>query len=148
MDVSPNVAYGNLGKKWRAERNFWISFMCFFLWWCVPGLVLCLHGCNNKRLAISYQATNWAACSGQHAAEMSTHAKSPVMRYATQISFCSTPVTLRVSCVLGPCSLVQRLYQVLKRYQKLEDEVMRPGGPSASGSPAPTRPTGATKKVT
>ena len=36
MDISPNVAYGNLGKKWRAERNFWISFMCFFLWWCVP----------------------------------------------------------------------------------------------------------------
>ena len=33
VDISPNVAYGNLGKKWRAERNFWIAFMCFFMWW-------------------------------------------------------------------------------------------------------------------
>lgn len=31
-NITPNVAAGNLGKKWRAERNFWISFICFVLW--------------------------------------------------------------------------------------------------------------------
>ncbi|KAK9812212.1 hypothetical protein WJX73_004385 [Symbiochloris irregularis] len=41
-DVSPNVAFSQLGKKWRAERNFWISFLCFFLWlllWRLYGLL-------------------------------------------------------------------------------------------------------------
>jgi hypothetical protein len=31
-DASPNVIAGHLGKRWRAERNFWISFICFTLW--------------------------------------------------------------------------------------------------------------------
>ena len=41
-EVSPNVAFSQLGKKWRAERNFWISFMCFFLWLCVPNCHTCI----------------------------------------------------------------------------------------------------------
>eukprot|EP01026_Neomeris_dumetosa_P024620 TRINITY_DN2042_c0_g1_i4.p1 TRINITY_DN2042_c0_g1~~TRINITY_DN2042_c0_g1_i4.p1 ORF type:complete len:167 (-),score=0.16 TRINITY_DN2042_c0_g1_i4:428-877(-) len=32
MDISPNHKIGLLADKWRAERNFWISFMCFSLW--------------------------------------------------------------------------------------------------------------------
>ena len=32
---TPNLLSNNLGKRWRAERNFWISFLCFTLWWCV-----------------------------------------------------------------------------------------------------------------
>lgn len=31
---TPNLLSNNLGKRWRAERNFWISFLCFTLWWC------------------------------------------------------------------------------------------------------------------
>lgn len=31
---TPNLLSLNLGKRWRAERNFWISFLCFTLWWC------------------------------------------------------------------------------------------------------------------
>eukprot|EP01023_Acetabularia_acetabulum_P019658 TRINITY_DN2003_c0_g1_i1.p3 TRINITY_DN2003_c0_g1~~TRINITY_DN2003_c0_g1_i1.p3 ORF type:complete len:151 (+),score=18.34 TRINITY_DN2003_c0_g1_i1:161-613(+) len=31
-DASPNHKAGMLAEKWRAERNFWISFMCFTLW--------------------------------------------------------------------------------------------------------------------
>jgi len=31
-EASPNVIAGHMGKRWRAERNFWISFICFFLW--------------------------------------------------------------------------------------------------------------------
>ncbi|KAK9810048.1 hypothetical protein WJX72_003954 [[Myrmecia] bisecta] len=31
-DLSPNIAAGQLAKRWRAERNFWISFICFTLW--------------------------------------------------------------------------------------------------------------------
>ena len=33
---TPNLLSQNLGKRWRAERNFWISFLCFTLWWCAP----------------------------------------------------------------------------------------------------------------
>ena len=33
---TPNLLSNNLGKRWRAERNFWISFLCFTLWWCGP----------------------------------------------------------------------------------------------------------------
>ncbi|KAK9843980.1 hypothetical protein WJX81_000918 [Elliptochloris bilobata] len=29
---TPNLLSQNLGKRWRAERNFWISFLCFTLW--------------------------------------------------------------------------------------------------------------------
>ena len=40
-------AQRGLRGRWRAERNFWISFICFFLWWWVrlPGYVqsLLLH---------------------------------------------------------------------------------------------------------
>ena len=32
--VTPNVLSAHLGKRWRAERNFWISFITFTLWWC------------------------------------------------------------------------------------------------------------------
>lgn len=35
--VTPNVLSANLGKRWRAERNFWIAFITFTLWWCVPA---------------------------------------------------------------------------------------------------------------
>ncbi len=31
--VTPNVLSANLGKRWRAERNFWIAFITFTLWW-------------------------------------------------------------------------------------------------------------------
>ncbi len=31
--MTPNVLSANLGKRWRAERNFWISFITFTLWW-------------------------------------------------------------------------------------------------------------------
>lgn len=34
--MTPNVLSANLGKRWRAERNFWISFITFTLWWCAP----------------------------------------------------------------------------------------------------------------
>lgn len=30
--VTPNVLSANLGKRWRAERNFWIAFITFTLW--------------------------------------------------------------------------------------------------------------------
>lgn len=30
---SPLIQAGSLGKKWRSERNFWIAFICFTLWW-------------------------------------------------------------------------------------------------------------------
>ncbi|CAL5227345.1 g10292 [Coccomyxa viridis] len=30
--MTPNVLSANLGKRWRAERNFWISFITFTLW--------------------------------------------------------------------------------------------------------------------
>ena len=30
---SPMIQAGSLGKKWRSERNFWIAFICFTLWW-------------------------------------------------------------------------------------------------------------------
>lgn len=29
---TPNVVTGLLARKWRAERNFWLSFFCFTLW--------------------------------------------------------------------------------------------------------------------
>lgn len=45
----------------------------------------------------------------------------------------------------GACSLVQRLYQVLKKYQRMEDEVYGRGG--GSSSPAPTKPAGGLKKA-
>jgi hypothetical protein len=32
-EVSPNIAAANLSKRWRSERNFWISFITFTLWW-------------------------------------------------------------------------------------------------------------------
>lgn len=32
MVETPNVVTGLLAKKWRAERNFWLSFFCFTLW--------------------------------------------------------------------------------------------------------------------
>lgn len=32
MIETPNVMTGLLAKKWRAERNFWLSFFCFTLW--------------------------------------------------------------------------------------------------------------------
>jgi len=35
---TPNLLSLNLGKRWRAERNFWISFLCFTLWWCAARL--------------------------------------------------------------------------------------------------------------
>eukprot|EP00884_Botryococcus_braunii_P004797 jgi/Botrbrau1/14318/Bobra.0287s0011.1 len=31
-EVSPNIAAANLSKRWRSERNFWISFITFTLW--------------------------------------------------------------------------------------------------------------------
>ncbi|KAK9867692.1 hypothetical protein WJX84_007779 [Apatococcus fuscideae] len=31
-DETPNVVANHLAKKWRGERNFWISFICFVLW--------------------------------------------------------------------------------------------------------------------
>ena len=30
---SPLIQAGSMGKKWRSERNFWIAFICFTLWW-------------------------------------------------------------------------------------------------------------------
>ena len=33
--MTPNVLSSYHGKRWRAERNFWISFFAFTLWWCV-----------------------------------------------------------------------------------------------------------------
>ena len=32
-DLTPNQQLGNLARKWRAERNFWIAFFTFTLWW-------------------------------------------------------------------------------------------------------------------
>lgn len=31
-DLTPNQQLGNLAKKWRGERNFWIAFFTFTLW--------------------------------------------------------------------------------------------------------------------
>lgn len=38
--VTPNVLSAHLGKRWRAERNFWISFITFTLWWCTSQSLL------------------------------------------------------------------------------------------------------------
>jgi len=38
-DVSPNVRVSILSKKWRAERNFWISALILALWYVLGGLL-------------------------------------------------------------------------------------------------------------
>ena len=54
--LTPNVLSANMGKRWRAERNFWISFITFTLWWYAflhPD-VLCLSSpCNTHVWALS-----------------------------------------------------------------------------------------------
>ena len=34
VNAVPNMLSASLGKRWRAERNFWISFLTFFSWMC------------------------------------------------------------------------------------------------------------------
>ena len=46
---TPNLLSNNLGKRWRAERNFWISFLCFTLWWCAT------HHHKSPRRACCWQ---------------------------------------------------------------------------------------------
>lgn len=43
--MTPNVLSSYHGKRWRAERNFWISFFAFTLWWCVAALLPCTSVC-------------------------------------------------------------------------------------------------------
>jgi hypothetical protein len=37
VNAVPNMLSASLGKRWRAERNFWISFLTFFSWMCATA---------------------------------------------------------------------------------------------------------------
>ena len=59
--LTPNVLSANMGKRWRAERNFWISFITFTLWWYAPlhPDVLCMFSpCNTHAWALSEGQTH------------------------------------------------------------------------------------------
>lgn len=34
VNAMPGMLSASLGKRWRAERNFWLSFLAFFSWMC------------------------------------------------------------------------------------------------------------------
>lgn len=51
--LTPNVLSANLGKRWRAERNFWISFITFTLWWWV-SLYSLIEFSQQAALPLSY----------------------------------------------------------------------------------------------
>lgn len=46
--LTPNQKMGLLGTKWRAERNFWISFMSFLMWW----LLSCFYRLAHHKLEV------------------------------------------------------------------------------------------------
>jgi len=46
--LTPNQKMGVLGTKWRAERNFWISFMSFLMWW----LLSCFYRLAHHKLEV------------------------------------------------------------------------------------------------